>query len=575
MSQVAVGLENGVVILVRGDLTRDRFTKSKVVYEGSESVSGLGFREEGKTTTLFIVTLARILTCSTSNKDVTQPLDDQGCDFGGAILTPQDTSQEMVIGRNEAVYFYGLDGRGPCFIIDGPKTCLTWFRGYLAIVTRGPSPSTTSTVPEDPDAPDAAVGTLLTLYDLKNKFIAYTGSFRSGARAQGIRCVLGEWGELFVVTEDRKMYRLEEKDLDTKLDILFKKNMYALAINLVTSTTFTSEPAEGTDPSSPLTRTAPPGLAPAAPTSEYDYGTVVEIHKRYGDWLYSKSDYDAAMTQYQHTIGQLEPSYVIRKFLDAQRIHNLTSYLHSLHERGLANSDHTTLLLNCYTKLKDSRRLDAFIRSERDAAFDVETAIRVCRSGGYHEHALWLAEKFAQHGAYLQIQVDDLQRYPETVAYVGRMRGREVVRELGRHGHVLVSQMPEAMTDVLVRLCTEAWGDDPGAVAADDPAEVHPEDFVHLYVDRPEWCVHFLEKVLQARWGIGRKGKSKEGAGQGGILPDASEREIRSRKVVCNTLLELYLDDQEGLGREKMVRLPIWGGSGDEVYCAVVGDGVK
>jgi hypothetical protein len=39
-------------------------------------------------------------------------------------------------------------------------------------------------------------------------------------------------------------------------------------------------------------------------------------------------------------------------FLDAERIHNLTSYLRALNERGLANGDHTTLLLNCYTKLK-------------------------------------------------------------------------------------------------------------------------------------------------------------------------------------------------------------------------------
>lgn len=50
------------------------------------------------------------------------------------------------------------------------------------------------------------------------------------------------------------------------------------------------------------------------------------------------------------------------QFLDAQRIFNLTSYLQELHSRGLANADHTTLLLNCYTKLKDVSRLDEFIK---------------------------------------------------------------------------------------------------------------------------------------------------------------------------------------------------------------------
>ena len=37
---------------------------------------------------------------------------------------------------------------------------------------------------------------------------------------------------------------------------------------------------------------------------------------------------------------------MIRKFLDAPRIHNLTRYLQALHEKGRANTDHTTLLLN-------------------------------------------------------------------------------------------------------------------------------------------------------------------------------------------------------------------------------------
>jgi hypothetical protein len=75
-----------------------------------------------------------------------------------------------------------------------------------------------------------------------------------------------------------------------------------------------------------------------------------------------KGDYDGAIAQYIKTIGKLEPSYVIRKFLDAQRIHNLTSYLQALHEKGLANADHTTLLFNCYTKLKDVKKLDEFIK---------------------------------------------------------------------------------------------------------------------------------------------------------------------------------------------------------------------
>jgi len=49
--------------------------------------------------------------------------------------------------------------------------------------------------------------------------------------------------------------------------------------------------------------------------------------------------------------------------LDAQRIHNLVTYLQELHSFGLANADHTTLI-NTYTKLKDVTRLDTFIKTE-------------------------------------------------------------------------------------------------------------------------------------------------------------------------------------------------------------------
>jgi hypothetical protein len=59
-----------------------------------------------------------------------------------------------------------------------------------------------------------------------------------------------------------------------------------------------------------------------------------------------------------------------RRFLDAQRIASLTRYLEQLHACGLAGADHTTLLLNCYTKLKDVAKLDAFIhRWAESAAF--------------------------------------------------------------------------------------------------------------------------------------------------------------------------------------------------------------
>lgn len=99
---------------------------------------------------------------------------------------------------------------------------------------------------------------------------------------------------------------------------------------------------------------------------------------------------------------------------------------------GLANSDHTTLLLNTYTKLKDVARLDSFIKTEArpssegdmsrdEPPFDLDTAIRVCRQAGYFEHASYLAKKFKRHEDYLRIQVEDTGNYKDALAYVRRL----------------------------------------------------------------------------------------------------------------------------------------------------------
>jgi hypothetical protein len=118
------------------------------------------------------------------------------------------------------------------------------------------------------------------------------------------------------------------------------------------------------------------------------------------------------------------------QFLDAQRIHNLVTYLQELHRLGFANADHTTLLLNTYTKLKDVTRLDSFVRTESARAgelpFDLDTAIRVCRQAGYFDHAAYLAKRYERHEDYLRIMVEDAGRYGDAIAYLRRL-GAEAV----------------------------------------------------------------------------------------------------------------------------------------------------
>ena len=77
------------------------------------------------------------------------------------------------------------------------------------------------------------------------------------------------------------------------------------------------------------------------------------IYQKFGDHLYSKGDYAQAVQQYIETIGYLDSSRVILKFLDAQFTSYLASYLevYHCHPEADVSTDHTTLLIDCFTKM--------------------------------------------------------------------------------------------------------------------------------------------------------------------------------------------------------------------------------
>ncbi|CDH55166.1 vacuolar membrane protein [Lichtheimia corymbifera JMRC:FSU:9682] len=583
MSQMAIGLASGAVIHIRGDLSKDRTIKQKVIYEG------LGFREQTKSTILFIVTTSSIMSYNTTaSKPTVTTLDEQGCGLGCAVMSD---SQEMVVGRDEAIYFYDSTGRGQCFAYDTPKSSMTWFKSNCLVIVSPPVTTSTqlssasrSSLPFSPKRNSALSElTKVTIFDTTNKFIAFLGTFVGGIR--GVFC---EWNSVWIVGTDGKIYHLDEKDTPTKLEILFKLNLYVLAINL-------------------------------AHSQKYDDASIAEIFKKYADHLYSKGDYDGAIDQYIRTIGELEPSYVIRKFLDAQRIYNLTNYLQELHSQGLANADHTTLLLNCYTKLKDVSRLDHFLKTDADLNFDLETAISVCRQAGYYEHAVYLAEKFQEHDLYLDIVIEDMREYDKALAYIRKLSPYEADKSLQKYSKTLLTHLPDQTTEILVELCTGTLSarntDDqqsptPSAknntsalqtlsilpfATANESASIRSDSsgtnrdtsidanekqqhkgslkysppsariFMPAFVERPNYLVVLLESVYEKRWAHLASGNDKNNNDTASIRsystredktihqpngtsttgPTLSHQEKEERKAIWNTLLELYLMDEQ------------------------------
>lgn len=54
------GFTDGSVTLNKGDITRDRHSKTQILHKGNYPVTGLAFRQAGKTTHLFVVTTENV-----------------------------------------------------------------------------------------------------------------------------------------------------------------------------------------------------------------------------------------------------------------------------------------------------------------------------------------------------------------------------------------------------------------------------------------------------------------------------------------------------------------------------------
>ncbi|KAI7690872.1 vacuolar protein sorting-associated protein 11 [Hortaea werneckii] len=279
----------------------------------------------------------------------------------------------------------------------------------------------------------------LTILDADLKLIAYSDKVNGE-----VNKILSMWGDIFLLTVEGKLYRYHERTFTQKLDLVYQRDLYLVAISLA---------------------------------QKYKVDPVQQnvIFRRYGDYLYSKGDYDTAMQQYLRAIDNTEPSQIIRKFLDNQHIKNLIEYLEALHEEGKATSDHTTLLLNCYAKLKDTEKLDAFIKQPGELKFDLDTAIIMCRQGGYYEQAAFLARRHEEHGLVIDIMIEDLKWYAEAVAYIVRLGPKDAYDNFMRYGTVLLEHRPIEMTQLFVDYFTDQYRPKKDAVIVQDTSPAQQE----------------------------------------------------------------------------------------------------
>jgi hypothetical protein len=231
-----------------------------------------------------------------------------------------------------------------------------------------------------------------------------------------------------LVTNSHKqinLFRLEEKSTQDKLEILFKKRFYDIAVSIAGKVGF-------------------------------DPAYVAEIVKLNAEHYYSKGDFERASLLYIKTIGYYEASSVIIKFLDPGNIEHLITYLEALHKHHKAEKEHTALLLNCYVHHKAIEKLRSFLSSSVQdlELFDVRTAIEVCCEVKYFDLAAELAKSLKMKRLYVKLQVEVVKDLLDALGYIKtEMSPSGAARAIKEHGLALMKNYPEQTLDLMLAIC--------------------------------------------------------------------------------------------------------------------------
>ena len=206
LSQIAVGFGNGAVTVIRGDLVHDLGTKQRIVYESQEPVTGVQLATDEKLTTLFISTTTRILKLGLSRKGQGLPpkiMENIGCAWGCMALDKE--TGDVVVARDDAIYTYTMDGRGPPKAYEAQKTMIAMYENYVALKCL---PSGASG--RDPDSmrrrfgsnghEDLFTATTFVLLEPDLRIIAHSETMISP-----VRFVFDVWDDLYTMSEEGKV----------------------------------------------------------------------------------------------------------------------------------------------------------------------------------------------------------------------------------------------------------------------------------------------------------------------------------------------------------------------------------
>lgn len=441
---IAVGMRNGQIYLMEGDIlygNKAMDTRLLVPFETRTPITNIFLVPCNRHFYLFVTTQNAVgcYTVKTGNDEFRMLEEKDGCAYKCADIN--ENSKIMIVGMthlNAVTQFYP-EFRGPTWSFEGQKVLVKYFKNNVIVVTISKAQHK------------------LAIYDTSNKIVSFLSTYSL------VDNIIISDETLYLITRNTKkdlfIYKLTEKDTTEKMAILFEKNMYDIAYNL-------------------------------AKQEDNDERFISEISRLQGDHYYSKSNYQNAISCYKNTIGFLEPSYVVLKFLDATKIDFLTNYLEDLHSKLLAHKEHTALLLSCYIHHKDTERLNDFL--SQPEMCDPKIAIEVCCQAKMFDMGLALADRFKMYSIYVKILIEDLKIFAGALEIMKeRMPMVGIAKTIREYGQTLVRNEKTATKELLISLIDEI----PGNIGLNAVIPSSEKD-EPLYTDSEEWMIDYKPQTF-------------------------------------------------------------------------------
>lgn len=232
LSCIVVGFINGKIILIRGDISRDRGSQQRIIYEdpSKEPITALFLNNDA--TACFAATTSRILLFNTTGRNRGRPSlvlnSKNGLDLNCGSFNP--ATNEFICCLSNFIEFFSSSGKKHQFAFDLSlrKRIFCVDKDHILIVTEETGAPTTS-ISVNELSP--TIINRIFIIDAKNKIVslnfvvssAIIDIFSTSQSGKNIT---------YLLTSEGVMHRITPKSLENQINIIIQKELYPFALQL-------------------------------------------------------------------------------------------------------------------------------------------------------------------------------------------------------------------------------------------------------------------------------------------------------------------------------------------------------